>query len=80
MFPLEESDFGSGPQITSNSSLSLNGFSFPNPPTSLQCIEGRRKGNTAVIAFAHLKAMLLEGNKYDIVYPFIIAMGKIMLH
>lgn len=24
--------------------------------------------------------MLLEGNKYDIVYPLIIAMGKIMLH
>lgn len=24
--------------------------------------------------------MLLEGNKYDIVYPLITAMGKIMLH
>lgn len=67
------------PPITSNSVLGLNSFSFPNRPTSLQCIEGRRKANTCVIFFAHLKAMLLEGNKYDIVYPLIIATGKIML-
>lgn len=64
----------------SNSLLVLNGFSFPNSPTSLQCIEGRKKANTVVISFAHLKAMLLEGNKCDIVYSLSIAMGKIMVH
>lgn len=64
----------------SRSSLNLNGFSFNNPPTSSRHSERRRKANIVVISFAHLEAMLLEGNKYDIVYPLITAMGKIMLH
>lgn len=54
-----------------------------SPPTTLPHLhDALREGEklTLVISFAHLEAILLEGNKCDIVYPLITAMGKIMLH